>query len=167
MKEKIKKDGQKTLREFKEFIFRGNVFDLAVGVIVGGAFGKITTSLVNDIIMPLVGVLLAGVDLKQLKLVIREAVLSAEGVVEVAEVAVTYGNFLQTILDFLIIAASVFVFVKISKHIREKAEKRKAEEAAAKAAAEAAAKAKEPPAPPKPTELDMLTEIRDLLKEKK
>ncbi len=101
------------LNEFKAFIARGNVVDLAVGVVIGGAFGKIVTSLVNDIIMPLIGVLLGGLDFSALT-------------IKVGSASVTYGNFIQNIIDFLIIAASIFVFVKlISKVSRRQDEDKK------------------------------------------
>lgn len=110
--------------DFKAFIAKGNVLDMAVGVVVGGAFNKIVTSLVNDIIMPLVGLLMGGLSVSDWKWVIREAVLDAEGVVVTAENAVRYGNFLQTVLDFLIVALTIFVvlrvFTKLQKKNREK-----------------------------------------------
>ena len=92
------------LNEFKAFIARGNVVDLAVGVVIGGAFGKIVTSLVNDIIMPLIGVLLGGLNFSALS-------------IKVGSASVTYGNFIQNIIDFLIIAASIFLFVKLINKI--------------------------------------------------
>lgn len=137
--------------EFKTFIARGNVMDMAVGVIIGGAFGKISTSLVNDIIMPLISMLTGGVDFSGWKIVLKEAVLNAAGEVEAAEVAVNYGTFLATILDFLIIAFAVFCVIKAINSFH-----RKQEEAPA-----------EPPAPPAPSNEEvLLTEIRDLLKNK-
>lgn len=137
--------------EFKTFIARGNVMDMAVGVIIGGAFGKISTSLVNDIIMPLISMLTGGVDFSGWKIVLKEAVLNAAGEVEAAEVAINYGTFLSTILDFLIIAFAVFCMIKALNNMH-----RKKEEAPA-----------EPPAPPAPTKEEvLLTEIRDLLKNK-
>lgn len=152
---------KKFFQDFKAFINKGNVLDMAVGVVVGGAFGKITTSLVNDIIMPLIGKLIGGFDVSEWKWVLTEAVEATETTEAVAEVAVRYGNFIQLILDFLIIAFSVFVVIRIISKAREKAEaKKKAEEEAAKAV-EAAKE-------PEPTKEELLlTEIRDLLKEKK
>lgn len=139
------------IAEFKQFIARGNVMDMAVGVIIGGAFGKISTSLVNDIIMPLVSMLTGGVDFSGWKIVLKEAVLNAAGEVEAAEVAINYGTFLSTILDFLIIAFAVFCMIKAINNMH-----RKKEEAPA-----------EPPAPPAPSKEEvLLTEIRDLLKNK-
>ena len=142
--------------EFKTFIARGNVMDMAVGVIIGGAFGKISTSLVNDVIMPLISVLTGGVDFSNWKIVLKAAVAGADGVIDPAtEVAIKYGSFLATILDFLIIALAVFCMVKLINGFRDKAEalKKKEEEAAAVEA---------PPAPS--NEELLLTEIRDLLK---
>lgn len=152
------------LQEFKAFALKGNVVDMAVGVIIGGAFGKIVTSLVNDIIMPPVGNLLGGKNFSDLAVTLKEAqpaVLNEAGEVvtpEVAEVLWKYGAFLQTCLDFLIVAVSVFMMIKV---INKLSNLRKKEEEAA--AAEPA------PAPePEPTKEEvLLTEIRDLLKEKK
>ena len=98
--EKIKKE----LQEFREFVLRGNVLDLAVGVIIGGAFSKIVSSLVNDVLMPLIGILIGGVDFKNLTLTIGDA-------------KITYGNFIQNVIDFLIIAACIFVIVKVINKI--------------------------------------------------
>ncbi len=100
------------LSEFKLFIAQGNVLDLAVGVIIGAAFGKITTSLVEDILNPIIGLALGGIDLSQLKLVLREAVGT------VPEVAIRYGNFLNTLIQFLIIAWVIFLIVKGANHMR-------------------------------------------------
>ena len=149
---------KKFFEEFKAFAMRGNVIDLAVGVVIGGAFGKITTSIVNDIIMPIIGVLTGGINFTEWKIVLKEAVLNAEGAVETAEVAITYGNTIAIILDFIIIAFAVFCMVKgiNSMHAKAEAMKKKEEEAPAA-----------PPAPPEPTKEELLlTEIRDLLKEK-
>lgn len=152
------------LQEFKAFALKGNVVDMAVGVIIGGAFGKIVTSLVNDIIMPPIGNLLGGKNFSDLAVTLKEAqpaVLNEAGEVvtpEVAAVLWKYGAFLQTCLDFLIVAVSVFMMIKV---INKLSNLRKKEEAAA--AAEPA------PAPePEPTKEEvLLAEIRDLLKEKK
>ena len=100
------------LSEFKLFIAQGNVLDLAVGVIIGAAFGKITTSLVEDILNPIIGLALGGIDLSQLKIVLREAVGT------VPEVAIRYGNFLNTLIQFLIIAWVIFLIVKGANHMR-------------------------------------------------
>ena len=142
--------------EFKTFIARGNVMDMAVGVIIGGAFGKISTSLVNDVIMPLISVLTGGVDFSNWKIVLKAAVTGADGVIDAStEIAIRYGAFLATILDFLIIAFAVFLMLKTINGFHDKLKK-----------AEEEAPAKEP-APPEPSnEEKLLTEIRDLLKEK-
>ena len=157
-------------KEFKEFAMRGNVIDLAVGVVIGGAFGKITNSIVNDIIMPIIGVLTGGINFSEWKIVLKQAVANAEGVIDPAtEVAITFGNTIAIILDFIIIAFAVFCMVKAINGMHAKAEamKKKKEEEEAAAAAEAAAPAEEP-APPEPTKEELLlTEIRDLLKERK
>jgi large conductance mechanosensitive channel len=133
------------IKEFKEFAVRGNVIDLAVAVIVGGAFGSITTSLVNDVIMPPIGLLLGGVNFSEFAFVLREATADA------AAVSIRYGLFLQTVIDFTIIAFAVFMMIKAMN-----ATKRKQEVAAS--------------VPPQEPELSreeqLLTEIRDLLKNK-
>ena len=154
---------KKFFEEFKKFAMRGNVIDLAVGVVIGGAFGKITTSIVNDIIMPVVGMLTGGIAFEEWKIVLKEAVLDAEGAVQTAEVAITYGNTIAIILDFIIVAFAVFCMVKAINGLHAKAEelKKKEEE-------EAAAEEATPPAPPEPSaEEKLLTEIRDLLKNQK
>lgn len=102
------------INEFRLFIAQGNVLDLAVGIIIGAAFGKITTSLVEDIINPVLGLLLGGVDFSQLKLILKEAVGTSP------EVAIRYGNFLNTVLQFLIIAWVVFLIVKAANHVRSR-----------------------------------------------
>ncbi len=127
---------KKFMEEFKQFIARGNVMDMAVGVIIGGAFGTITTSLVNDIVMPILGIFTGSISFADLSMEVGSAVIS-------------YGNFIQAVLNFLIMAFVVFCLIKtINKFHRKK------EEA--------------PPAPPEPSnEEKLLTEIRDLLKEKR
>ena len=133
---------KKFLEEFKAFAMRGNVLDMAVGVVIGGAFGKITTSLVNDIIMPLISMLTGGIDFSSWKWVLK----AAEG--DAAEVAVNFGNFVAVVLDFIIIAFAVFCMVKAINKFHKKKEEA-------------------PAAPPEPSaEEKLLTEIRDLLKEK-
>ena len=143
---------KKFLQEFKAFAMRGNVIDLAVGVVIGGAFGKITTSLVNDIIMPFISMLTGGIDFTQWKWVLKPAVMElvdGEMVEKVAEVSVKYGNLIAIILDFIIIAFAVFCFVKAINLMHKKKEEA-------------------PKAPPEPSnEEKLLTEIRDLLKEGK
>ncbi len=144
---------KKFMKEFKDFAMRGNVIDMAVGVVIGGAFGKITTSIVNDIIMPLISMLTGGVDFTAWKWVLKEAVLDAEGAELAPAVSVNYGNLIAVILDFIIIAFAIFCVVKAINKARTLAEK-KEEEA--------------PAAPPEPSaEEKLLTEIRDLLKESK
>lgn len=129
------------IKEFREFAMRGNVVDLAVGVIIGAAFGKIVSSLVSDIIMPPLGLLIGGVDFKQFSLVLRDA----QG--EIPAVVMNYGTFIQNIFDFVIVAFAIFMAIKLMNKLR-----RKQEDA--------------PAAPPKPSaEEKLLAEIRDLLKE--
>ena len=130
------------LKEFKAFALKGNVIDLAVGVIIGGAFGKIVSSLVNDILMPVIGVILGGVSFTDLKYVITPA----SG--DIAEVAILYGSFIQATVDFLIIAFSLFLFIKLLSSRKKK-------------------EAEAPPAPQAPApEVMLLEEIRDLLRTK-
>lgn len=135
----------KLVDEFKAFAMRGNVIDMAVGIIIGGAFGKIVSSFVNDVIMPPIGLLVGGVDFKELTIVIKEAVG------ETAAVTINYGNFIQVLFDFIIIALVIFGMIKMMNAAKKK------EEAAPAP----------PPAPPAPTkEEQLLTEIRDLLQKK-
>ena len=155
---------KKFFEEFKAFAMRGNVIDLAVGMIIGSAFGKITSSLVNDVIMPAVSMLMGGVDFTAWKIVLKEAVMEmgADGVMveTAAEIAIKYGNLIAVIVDFIILAFAIFCMVKAINTMREKAEalKKKEEEAAEP----------EPEAEPEPSaEEKLLMEIRDLLKEKK
>jgi len=120
-------------KEFKSFAFKGNVLDLAIGVIIGAAFGKIVSSLVNDLITPLLGILLGGLDFSSLS-------------AQVGDATITYGVFIQTVIDFLLVAVSIFLFIKIISKTRKKAEEK-------------------PAAPPAPSaEEALLAEIRDLLK---
>lgn len=132
------------LKEFREFAMRGNVIDLAVGVVIGGAFGRIVTSLVNDVIMPPIGLLTGGVDFADKKWVLKAAD-DTDPAHKVAEVAVNYGMFINTMIQFLIIAFAIFLVVKAINRISRK------QEAA--------------PAPP-PADVVLLTEIRDLLKDR-
>ena len=132
-------------KEFKEFISRGNVVDLAVGVIIGAAFGKIVSSVVSDIIMPPIGVLLGGMNFSSLKIILKDGSVDPAGKV-VEAVTLNYGNFIQTGIDFLIIAAAIFLFVKAFNSMKKK------EEAL-------------PPAEPS-NEEKLLGEIRDLLAKK-
>lgn len=134
------------VKEFKEFVSRGNVVDLAVGVIIGAAFGKIVSSLVADLIMPPIGLLVGGINFTGLKFILKEASLDAAGQ-PIEAVSINYGNFLQAGLDFIIIAAAIFMFVKIFNSLQRKEEE---------------------PAPAAPTKEEvLLTEIRDILKESK
>jgi large conductance mechanosensitive channel len=127
------------MSEFRDFAMRGNVVDMAVGIVIGGAFGKIVSSFVNDVLMPPIGLLVGGVDFADLAITLQEA----SG--DVAAVTVNYGSFIQTVIDFVIIAFAIFMVVKAMNNLKKK------EEAA-------------PPAPPKPSaEEKLLTEIRDLL----
>ena len=145
---------KKFIEEFKSFAMRGNVVDMAVGVVIGGAFGKITTSIVNDILMPFISILTGGVDFTQWKWVLKEAVVDAEGVISSTEVAVNYGNLIAIILDFIIIAFAVFCLVKGLNSLHRKKE-------------EPAPEPEPEPAPPAPTTEELLAEIRDLLKNQK
>ena len=139
--------------EFKKFAFKGNVVDMAVGVVIGNVFGKIVSSLVNDIIMPPIGLLIGQVNFSDLMIVLKEA----EG--ETPAVTINYGMFIQNILDFLIVAFSIFLCVKLLNKGKEIATKKEREAAEA----EAEAKANEPVSP---TTEELLTEIRDLLAKK-
>ncbi len=131
------------LKEFKEFAVKGNVIDMAVGIIIGAAFGKIVSSFVGDVIMPPIGVLVGGVDFTNLAVVLKEATASAPAVV------LSYGKFVQTVIDFTIIAFAIFIAIKAINSL-----KRQEEEV--------------PEAPPEPTKEELLlTEIRDLLKQQK
>lgn len=132
----------KILKEFKTFAMKGNVVDMAVGIIIGAAFGKIVTSLVNDIIMPPIGLLVGGMDFKELEYVMKDAVG------DIPAVTIGYGNFIQVIIDFLIVAFAIFMVIRFMNSLKKK---------------EVAA----PPAPPVPTKEEvLLTEIRDILKTK-
>lgn len=149
-KEKLKnhKVG-KSVSEFRDFIMQGNVVDLAVGVIIGGAFGKIVTSLVNDILMPIIGIIIGGIDFSNLS-------------VNVLDAKIMYGTFIQNVIDFLIVAFCIFLFIKLINKITRKDKK----EAEKKAKAEAEKLAKEEEKNKKSLEVKLLEEIRDLLKEK-
>ena len=144
---------KKFFEEFKTFAMRGNVIDMAVGVVIGGAFGKITTSIVNDIIMPLISMITGGIDFSAWKWVLKEAVMEADGVTQkLPEVAVNFGNTIAIILDFIIIAFAVFCMIKLLNNLHRKKEE------------PAPAEPETPPAPPAPTAEELLAEIRDLLK---
>ena len=133
------------ISEFKEFAMRGNVIDLAVGVVIGGAFGKIITSLVNDVVMPLIGKLLGGVNFSDLAVVLTPAQLGADGKEVAAAVALRYGAFIQSVIDFALIALAVFMAIKLINRMQRKKE--------------------QAPAPAAPAEdIVLLTEIRDALR---
>jgi large conductance mechanosensitive channel len=134
-------------QEFKAFIMKGNVLELAVAVIVAGAFGAVVTSLTNDVIMPPIGLALGGVDFSDLAITLQPAVMGAEGEVVQEAVQIKYGAFIQKIIDFLIIAFIIFMLIRTYNKMTEKPK----EEAA-------------PAPPPGPSEKDLLAEIRDLLK---
>jgi len=138
-------------KEFKEFAMRGNVVDLAVGIIIGGAFGKIVSSVVADVIMPPIGLLLGGVKFTDLKIFLTDPVVDAAGVITKQAVSINYGNFVQSLVDFLIIAFAIFMMIKGMNSMKKK---------------EVAAPV-EAPAPPEPTKEELLlAEIRDILKNK-
>lgn len=135
------------IKEFKAFAMRGNVVDMAVGIIIGGAFGKIISSIVSDVLMPPLGLLLGGIDFKDMTFVMKKAVVQGE--VVIPAVSLNYGMFIQNVVDFLIIAFAIFIAIKGINSLKKKEE----------------AKPEEAPAPPQPsTEERLLTEIRDLLK---
>ncbi|MDP3451809.1 MAG: large-conductance mechanosensitive channel protein MscL [Bacteroidales bacterium] len=138
----------KLLDEFKQFAMRGNVVDMAVGIIIGGAFGKIVSSFVSDVIMPPLGILIGGVNFTDLKITIKQEILDAVGQVVNPAVTINYGNFIQVVFDFIIIAFSIFAMIKVMNNLNRK----KIEEQA-------------PATPPPPTaDIQLLTEIRDILK---
>lgn len=140
----------KMINEFKAFAMRGNVVDMAVGIIIGGAFGKIVSSVVSDVIMPPIGLLMGGVSFTDLKIILKEPVLDAAGKVTTAAVSINYGNFIQVTVDFLIISFAIFMMIKAMNSMKKK------EEAPVEA-----------PAPPAPSNEEvLLAEIRDLLKAK-
>jgi len=135
-------------KEFENFAMRGNVIDLAVGIIIGGAFGKIVSSLVSDVIMPPIGFLIGGINFTDIVITLKSASVDAAGHI-IPAVTINLGNFLQTVLDFTIVAFSIFLMIKAINRLTRK-------------------KAEAPPAAPEPTkEEQLLTDIRDLLKEKK
>ena len=146
----LEKNASNFVKDFKAFIMRGNVLDMAVGIIMGGAFGKIVSSLVSDIVMPLVGVLLGGVNFSELKFTLYQAVTDAQGTVVKPEVSLNYGGFIQVTVDFLIISFAIFMMIKMMGKLQ-----RKKEEVPAA------------PAPATPSEeVQLLTQIRDLLEKK-
>lgn len=144
-------------KDFKDFISKGNIVDMATGVIIGGAFSKIVSSLVNDVIMPPISVLLGNVNFADLKYVLKEEVLNEAGEVAQAAISINYGNFIQLVIDFLLMAFCVFLVLRVIVKSRARLEaKKKQEEATAEAA----------PAPT-PEDILLLREIRDALKNNK
>lgn len=139
----------KIINEFKEFAMRGNVIDMAVGIIIGGAFGKIVSSVVNDVIMPPIGLLIGGINFSDMKIPLKDATVDATGAA-VPAVTLNIGNFIQTTIDFLFLAVCIFILVKLMNKLKKK---------------------EEPvPAPVEPklsTTDELLTEIKEILKEKK
>ena len=135
---------KKFFQEFKEFAMRGNVLDMAIGVVLGSAFGKITTSLVNDVFMPLIGLIIGGIDLGKLDIVLKAATDTSEAV------TLGLGTFLTTIIDFILVAFVIFLMVKAINAFHKKKDEAPA-----------------PEEPAGPTTEELLTEIRDLLKEQK
>lgn len=148
--DKIMKTAGSAFDDFKKFAFKGNVIDMAVGVIIGGAFGKIVSSIVNDIVMPPISILTGGIQFSELCIVLKQATD------ENPALTLNYGAFIQTVIDFFLIAVSVYIFVKIMSKTKSKFDKKEAEIAVAEVPAEL----------PKPTQEELLTEIRDLLKNK-
>ena len=149
---------KKFIEEFKTFISKGNVLDMAVGVIIATAFGKITTSLVNDVFMPFIGWIIGEVDLSKLNVVLSPEVLDEAGEVVTPAVVMAVGTFISTIIDFILIAFVVFLIVKTFNAAKQKAEEKK------KAEEEAAAAEEEAKEPELSEEVKLLMEIRDLLK---
>mgnify|MGYP006100833741 CR=1 FL=1 len=134
------------IKEFKAFALKGNVMDMAVGIIIGAAFGKIVSSLVKDVVMPVVGQITGGVDFSSMKYILKDAVEASEGVAAVAEVSIGYGLFINHVIDFLIVAWIIFLLIKGMNSAKKKEEEAPSE-------------------PPKPSaEVVLLTEIRDSLK---
>lgn len=136
------------LREFKEFAIKGNMFDMAIGIIIGVAFNKIVSSLVNDVILPIFSLMMGKVNFQNLKFILREQVLNSAGGIEQELVTINYGNFIQVSIDFLIIAMTVFMVIKLFNRLRRKAENEKDLSVTT------------------PKDIQLLSEIRDLLKEK-
>lgn len=139
------------VKEFKAFAMRGNVVDMAVGIIIGGAFGKIVSSVVSDVILPPIGLLLGGVKFTDLKIIMKDPIMDAAGVITTQAVSINYGNFIQTTVDFLIIAFAIFMMIKVMNSMKKKEEV-------------AVVEATAPPTPS--NEEVLLAEIRDLLKNK-
>lgn len=138
----------KFLKEFKDFAIKGNMFDMAIGIIIGAAFSKIVTSLVQDIIMPAIGFLIGKVNFQNLKIVLQEETRDNSGNIIQELVAINYGNFIQVIFDFSVIALTIFIVIKVFNTLRKKAEDEKETSV------------------PTPRNIELLAEIRDILKEK-
>lgn len=137
------------VKEFKTFAMRGNVLDMAVGIIIGGAFGKIVSSFVADVIMPPIGILVGGVDFSDLKIILKEPVVGEAGKIITPGASLNYGMFINSVIDFIIIAFAIFMMIKAVNRLQRKEE----------------AQTVEAPPPPEPSnEEKLLTEIRDLLK---
>ncbi len=139
----------KFLKEFKDFAIKGNMFDMAIGIIIGAAFSKIVTSLVHDIIMPAIGFLIGKVNFHNLQIVLQEETRDNSGNIIEELVAINYGNFIQVIFDFSVIALTIFIVIKVFNKLRKKAEDEKETSV------------------PTPRNIELLAEIRDILKEKK
>lgn len=137
----------KLIDEFKQFAMKGNVVDMAVGIIIGGAFGKIVSSFVADVIMPPIGLLIGGVNFTDLRITLKQEILDAAGAVVNPAVTLNYGNFVQVVFDFLIIAFAIFSMIKFMNNLKKKPEP-----------------AAPSTPPPPPADVQLLTEIRDLLK---
>ncbi len=138
----------KFIKEFKDFAIKGNMFDMAIGIIIGAAFSKIVTSLVHDIIMPAIGFLIGKVNFQNLKIVLQEETRDNSGSIIQELVAINYGNFIQVIFDFSVIALTIFIVIKVFNTLRKKAEDEKETSV------------------PTPRNIELLAEIRDILKEK-
>ena len=138
----------KFIKEFKEFAIKGNMFDMAIGIIIGAAFHKIVSSLVYDMIMPSIGFIIGKINSQNLKIVLQEETRDNSGNIIQELVAINYGNFIQVIFDFSVIALTVFIVIKVFNTLREKAEDEKETSV------------------PTPRNIELLAEIRDLLKEK-
>ena len=138
----------KIIKEFKEFAIKGNMFDMAIGIIIGTAFNKIVSSLVIDIIVPFFGLIIGNVNFQNLKVVLQEEMRNNDGSITQELVAIKYGNLIQVVFDFFIIAFTIFLVIKIFNKLRKKAEDEKDTTV------------------PTPRDIELLSEIRDLLKEK-
>lgn len=138
----------KIINEFKEFAIKGNMFDMAIGIIIGTAFNKIVSSLVNDIIIPFFGLIIGNVNFQNLKIILQEEMRNSDGSITQELVAIKYGNLIQVVFDFFIIAFTIFLVIKIFNKLRKKAEDEKDTTV------------------PTPRDIELLSEIRDLLKEK-